>query len=847
MGNKNNIRNQEDIDFPEFPFHSSSQTTNIKPAVKYQIDDILNKNENALDKTIDIPFNGLMNRENTTSKESINIEEGTGLGRKNINKVELTKSPKQKYNKNNKISHSKKKKKHKIRKIILKCFSILFVILLIITMVGGIYAYSIVQDMLKDVPTLDLSKLDTYSKASEIYDNQGNLLTEYGSEKNITWVTYDEMPQYLKDAFVSIEDKRFYEHDGIDKKRLLGAIIGNLTNTASYGGSTITQQLIKNTYLTQERTYKRKIQEIYLAIQLEKELDSEMGKEKAKNTILEWYANTIFLGDSNYGIESASLYYFGKDVKYLTLREAACIAGLGQSPNYYNPRANSENGDMTPTNNRTDTVLYAMHENGKITDQEYEDALEDTLEVRHYTPEDIKTYDNAYFIDYAVRQVAEKLLLREGKEINDNNIAEKKDEIRNGGYKIYTTLDTNAQSILRDSIVNFNNYPGSTSGSEVQASAVIIDHHTGQIISIQGGREEPTVSEGFNRATDSTQAVGSSAKPLGVYAPALDLGYYPGTIIDDIPEDILGYDPANPYEQQWPNGETFNKPITMRKALEASHNIPAARLLLEKVGIEKSFDYYIKEGFNPNHLSKTASGLALGASDVTTLEMAGGYATLANGGVYIEPHTYTKVYDRNGNVVLDEENSIETHRAFSESTAWLITDMMYTNMYEGLGKRARLNNMTACGKTGTHEHKVISFGGYTHYYTSFVRISTDDYADMYNNSSTRQSTTLWKSYMDKLHEGLEDVPIQDKSADDLGIYKIAVCNKTGLLATQDCQWDNSSYMEYVTNTSAPTEYCEHPWNTQDNNTNDYQIWWDENGVAHENGWWDENGLFHLYE
>lgn len=732
--------------------------------------------------------------------------------KKKVRKVEQT--PEQK----------KKAKKKKIRTRVILTI-VLAMILLVVG--GGFY----IRYNLRGVPELDLSKFGNYSKASTIYDSEGNYFMDYGSNENVDWVTADAIPQTMKDAIVSIEDKRFYQHHGVDIKRTLGAIWGQITHTASYGGSTITQQLIKNTFLTQEVTYKRKIQEIYLALQLEK----RMSKEE----ILEWYLNTVYMGGSNYGIKNAAEDYFGKDLDELTLREYACLAGIVQSPNNYNPRT----GDMDLCNARTDTVLYAMLDNGKITQEQYDAAIADTLvisEEGRTTQTSDTYYANAYFVDYAMKEIATKLLEASGKEVTDDSIAEMKQDFRNGGYSFYLTIDPDIQSEVQTAAAEYQNYPTAADGSEAQFSAVVIEQSTGEVKAIVGGREQADTAEGYNRATDSTQAVGSSIKPLSVYAPAIETGDYPGTVVDDMPYSIPGYGTNN----GWPSGDYTDGPITMRRALELSHNIPAARFMLEHVGIDKAYDFMVSEGFDANNLTKTAAGLALGATDVTTLEMAGAYATLANGGVYIQPHCYTKVLNRAGEEILND-GAIETHRVFSESTAWLTTDMMQTNMTEGLGVNARLSSVTSCGKTGTHEHQVISFGGYTHYYTSFMRISTDNYTSFTNSSSYYQAAPLWKAYMDPIHQNknLPDAAIQNKTADELGIIQVRVCNQTGLLAGQSCEDYGYAITEYATPDSAPTETCE----GHEVDASQYGYVDPETGAWVDGGWWDESGNFHPFE
>ncbi|MEE3487797.1 MAG: transglycosylase domain-containing protein [Bulleidia sp.] len=697
---------------------------------------------------------------------------------------------------------------------------------------AGIAGYLYYRSLLAGIPELDLNKRYEYSTASTLYDNKGNFIASYAGNENVQWVTMDEIPQTMRDAIVSIEDKRFYEHNGVDAKRLTGAVIGQITGNASYGASTITQQLIKNNYLSSEVTYKRKAQEIHLALELEKHL--------SKDEILEWYLNTVFFGNSDYGIKRAAYDYFGvSDLHQLTTRECAMLAGLVQSPNNYNPKLNTLNRKMDITNERTDTVLYAMYENGKLSEDEYNKALKERPVIRTESDR-TKLYDYPIFVEYCIENVASELLEQEGREVTTENIEEEKRFLRNAGYEICMSMDKDMQDILQSAITNYTNYPKTWSGEQVEASAVIMDQHTGEVVAMVGGREEPTEPEGFNRATDSTQAVGSSIKPLSVYAPALETGDYPGTTVLDVQSPIEGW-----YNDDltlgYPGGDCINGPITMRRALELSHNIPAARFLLEHVGLDRSYNFMIQEGFNPDHLSRTAAGIGLGATDVTTLEMTAGYACLANEGVYIEPHAYTLVKDRFGNVILNGKDEIDTHRVFSQSTSWLITDMMHSNMDEGLGRLAKLETVTSCGKTGTHEHQALSFGGYTHYYTSFLRISADTYATMSNSSSFYQASPLWKSYMDPIHEDKADVPILDVTAEQLGIKQYHVCTNTGMLAQDWCPSD----MEYAAPSNAPTVVCDgvHSWGIEQysDENGQYPGYWDDQGNWIGQGWWDTDG------
>lgn len=717
--------------------------------------------------------------------------------------------------------NEKKKKKHPV-------IGFIFRLVVIFMILGTASAVALFAYLVRGVPELDLSKKDYYSMASTIYDENGHVLANFAGTENVNWATFDEIPEMLRNAFISIEDKRFYTHPGVDAKRTIYAIYGQLSGTSEQGGSTITQQLIKNTHLTSAKTYQRKAQEIYLALQMEQKL--------SKNEILEWYLNDIFLGENNYGVKNAAKDYFGKEMSELTIRECAMLAGLAQSPSYFDPRVNYYNDKRNVTDGRTNNVLYTMHDNGYITDKEYQDALAEEVTIKQY-PERFVLYSYPTYMEYAAEDAAYLLLAKEGKSPDDITSEEASEMIRNGGYKIYTAFDEKIQNDVQTAITDFTLYPKSKSDKQAEASAVVIDQHNGRVLAMVSGRSEPTVADSYNRATDSVQAVGSSMKPLSVYAPALDTGCFPGTTVEDMPKKIQGYNT----EQGYPGGETTNAMITMRRALELSHNIPAVRFMLEKVGIDRCREYLVSNGFRESELSMTPAGMALGADSVTTLEMTAAYATLANGGTYIRPHAVIRVEDRYGNVLI-EESSMDRHRVFKETSAWLVTDMLETNMIEGLGVNARLNGMHCAGKTGTHEHKVVSFGGYTPYYTSFVRISTDDYADFYNSSSYTQSAGLWKSYMQKIHEGLSDREIKEKTDEALGIKKYWVCTNSGLLANNWC----AGCWEYATEDSAPVEYCSgHNYGVKQEtyeNTAPQINYADPEWYLH--GWWGEDGVFH---
>lgn len=706
---------------------------------------------------------------------------------------------KEKPTKNISTERSSKKKEESVKltrkQKVFYIFKVMFFSMLGLFLSGSIILAIIISNWLSDLPELDISLLTDVSQTSLIYDKNGDLITSYSSYENRQWVSIDEIPQDIKDAIVSVEDKRFFTHNGVDKKRFIGAILGQLSGGADYGGSTLTQQLIKNVYLTSEVTYKRKAQEIALALKLEKKM--------SKDEILEAYLNIIYLGGSNYGVKSAAKDYFNKELNELTTRECAMLAGLTQNPNGYNPRKNLQKGDMSPTNKRTDIVLFTMHENGKLTDREYEEALKEEVVISE-TSQNAGMYPYAHYVEYVLEEVAIDLLKQEGKEITNTNLNYKKYSIRNGGYKIYTTLDPNIQTILQESAANYNNYPNTEDAKGTEVSAVIMDQKTGAIVAMIGSKNEPTAQETFNRAVDSTQPVGSTMKPIAIFAPAIELGAAPSSVAPDYKVAIEGYDNNDGF----PGGVCNNYPMTMREAVETSHNIPAAYFLINNVGIEKSADFLMQMGINSSHISRTGSGLALGTSDMTTLEMTGAYATIANGGVFIEPHSYTVVKDRKDNDILNSSLNKIKRRVFSEETSYLTTDMLVSEVTNGSGVNAKLDNITTAGKTGTHENKCITFAGFTGYYTSVIRISSDSYSSMYDASGGNQTAILWKDYMSKIHKDLKNKSILSKTYEELNLVSKDICKISGKLATDNCKHINCSTTEIFKEGTEPKEECD---------------------------------------
>lgn len=689
--------------------------------------------------------------------------------------------------------------------------------------------YGVAKAYVDMTPVLDVSQLTKSDRTSYLYDRNGEEITTLASMEYRDWATKDEIPDMLKNAFISIEDVRFYKHQGVDFKRLLSAALEILGNKNSSGGSTITQQLIKNKILGSQRTYKRKVQEAYLALELEKIID--------KDDILEAYLNDIYLGGSNYGVKAAAKDYFGKELSELTIRECALLAGLTQSPYYYNPRQNMyyrEEDSYERTRNRTNTVLERMYENGAITLEQYQSAMaeeETILEVSQNS----KMYEMAYFVEYSIYDVITHWMEQDGVEDTTANRTLYENKLRTGGYKIYTTVDPEVQNLVQSTLATWDGYPELADSSasviteeisdtvtiqtiEPQAAAVVMDQHTGELIAIVGGRTEPQIRKGLNRAYQSYTEVGSSIKPLAVYGPALDTGLSPASVVVNAEGAIEGWDT----EKGYPSGGLSSKYygfVTLRTGLKQSLNVVAARLLLEHVGIDTAAEYMTRLGIPATQLNLDGSGLALGTSGITPIQMCGAYAAIANNGYYLKPLSFTRVEDEHGNIVLDADiirgGSVKVYD--QSSTAYQLVDLMKDAVNNGTGKEARISGYEVAGKTGTNSHySSVYFAGMTCKYTSVVFIGHDQPANKlkYGSTGGDYAASLWNAYMSQLMEGVESTSIIQETTASLGLVERTVCPVSGKLATSACvhYQSHGSKFKLVTDwfdyDSVPTEYCD---------------------------------------
>lgn len=727
---------------------------------------------------------------------------------KNSNETQKTKKVKtvKSNNKDNKKVKVGKPKKHPKLMLAIKIIVISIILLGIIGagVIAGLFFGMFGNDI-----KITADALNIKTENSVLIDLNGNEVATLNGEENREVILLSEMGEYLPKAFVAIEDKRFYEHSGVDIARTLGAVSKFVTGDSSYGGSTITQQLIKNATGDKDRDWKRKVREIAKAFQIEREM--------SKQQILESYLNTIPLGGGGknvYGVKIAANYYFDKEPADLTLAQASYIAGINHSPNVYNPFKQTPNTEKI--NNRTKVVLKEMLEQEKINKEEYDAAVAEVEGGLAFKEGNITSYNTlTQNEEAAVNQVA-----REYAKEYDLEFEVAKQKIQSSGYKIYITENKDIQAIVDDAYENSkdwiktknvtvkDNEGNNTKKTvQIQSGMAIIDHKTGYVVAIRGVLGEKT-PWGTNRAAEAGHQPGSSIKPIAVIAPSLQEGLITaGTVVDDSPVRYGSYAPKN-------SGGGFTGLMNIRSILRVSRNIPEVKMM-QKLTPAKSMEYL--KSFGVSTISEGDEGLSLALGGVgkgiSPLEMAGAYSTIANDGVYIEPTFYIKVEDQNGKVIMEKKQ--ETHRVLSEQNAWLVKSLLTEPTGTGLtgaegatGTRARVTGMQTCGKTGTTDDSTYTwFCGFTPYYAASMYFGYDD-ANISKNSAPGSGTVAsrWGVIMNKIHKGLDSASFNKPN----GIGTARICRDSGMLATAECEADprgSRAYSEYFAKGTAPTTTC----------------------------------------
>lgn len=502
------------------------------------------------------------------------------------------------------------------------------------------------------------------SQSSIIYDKDGDLAAEMKTNRT-SGITAEELPDHVKNAIIAIEDHRFYEHNGFDLLGIARAFFNNLfAGEITGGGSTITQQLAKNALLSPEQTYKRKIEELFLAVEIE--------KTYTKDEILEMYLNQVYFGSGAWGIGTASKKYFNKDIKEVTVSEAALLAGLLQAPNAYDPFKNFDRAV-----NRRNVVLKRMLDEEMISEEEYNTALNEEVRLADGGGSYVdRKYP--YYVDAVIDEAITKYGLTQ-------------EEILTRGYKIYTAMDQNIQSALEKVYKNDNLFPKSPDETLVQSGAVLMDPETGGVLGLVGGRGD-YVFRGFNRATHLKAQPGSTLKPLAVYTPALEEGFTPESILKDELTTYGDYTPANA-------SGTYHGEVPMYKALEDSLNAPTVWLLNE-IGLEKGIDSLERFGIPLTEEDKYL-GIALGGmhKGISPLKLAEAYTTFPNGGVRQEGHLITKIVGPTGNVIAEHKG--KSVKVTSKAIAYDITSMLLNVVETGTGQGAKIGGVQIAGKTGS--------------------------------------------------------------------------------------------------------------------------------------------------
>ena len=544
-------------------------------------------------------------------------------------------------------------RRHPVRKTLTVLAS-----LFAITLVGAYFAF--------DVPNwqkLDVSRITAAPQTGLMYDNEGALLTKIRGAENRVVIPLEQIPLHTQQAFLAAEDLRFYRHKGVDVVRLAGALVANLRQGSyAQGGSTITMQLIRQSHLSTQKTIARKLEEIWLAFQLERQM--------SKDEILAMYLNYIYFGSGAYGIQAAAQTYFNVDAADLSLTQAASLAASIKAPSYYSPAHPDAN------RNRRNYILSTMLENGMIDSAEHALAANETIQLAEREPE---VLEHGWFVD-AVLDEAEKLL------------GMTSDQVLTGGFIIDTTLSREHQRVLEEQFTR-DVFPANASdGTQVQAAAACVDISTGEVLAIVGGREY-AVRRGFNRATQLRRQPGSALKPLAVYAPAIDqFGYTPASVLKDEPTNFNGYKPRN-------SGYTYYGNVSIRSALSSSLNV-AAVALMNEIGVQAGRDYLTKVGIPLDDRDANLS-LALGSMTygVSPVELAAAYAPFGNGGTFRSAHFIRRIADSTGRVLYQHRDS--GTKVLKTTSAYLMTSLMQSVTSSGTGAKLSAAGTPVAGKTGT--------------------------------------------------------------------------------------------------------------------------------------------------
>lgn len=680
------------------------------------------------------------------------------------------------------IDKKEKDKKEKRKKIPSKVKKVIILVLVILIIIAGIYFAvcahlwkTTAQDMLLD-------------KNSVVVDTDGDTIAQIGSEKKKKKVSYKEMPDNLKNAYVAIEDERFYKHHGVDAKRTLSAIASYAIHfgSSSFGGSTITQQLVKNMTGDDSGSITRKVKEWGKAYTLE--------QVASKEEILETYLNVIYVGDNSFGVEMAANYYFDKSVSDLDLVECAFLAGINHAPNAYNPFENKDNEEKIE--NRTKTVLAKMLELEYINEQEYKEAINEVDRGIEFKEGKTKAHSDgvySYHTDALIIDVVEDIA-------NKKNISKTfaTNYINMAGLTIHSTQDTDIQDEIEEEFEKSKYQLSSKEGRDSsQAAMVIMDHTTGAVVGCVGGLGEKTDARGLNRATQSVRQTGSASKPIAVLVPALDKRIITAaTHYDDVATTFEGGYAPGDYDGYKGN-------ISVRRAVESSQNIPFVKIM-EELKPKNAIKYMKKMGITTLTEEDETLPLALGGlqKGISPLEMAGAYSTIANDGVYIEPTFYSKITYPDKSVLLESKQ--KSKKVFSKAVAYILKELLIEPVKgeHGTATYCSISNMDVAAKTGTTDENYDRWlCGFTPYYTAVTWYGYD-YNESINYSGRNPAGILWSQIMKRIHRNLDGKEFEMPS----GVVTDLICSSSGMIANSGCP---DTYTEYFLRWTTPKECTEH--------------------------------------
>ena len=636
-----------------------------------------------------------------------------------------------------------------------------------------------------------LSKEMFNNMPSSVFDSNKNVIAQIGVERNRDNINFLDIPDNLKNAYISIEDQRFYSHHGVDIKRTGAAILSYIVKrgSSSFGGSTITQQLVKNITGNDSNSISRKVREWYYALILELNF--------SKEEILNAYFNIIYTGPNIYGIKEAALYYFNLEPKDLTLAQSAFLAGINHSPNSYNPF--SETDKTEKINKRTKTVLKKMFELGYISESEYNDAVQELENGLKFSKGKIETNSkiNSYHTDALINEIISDF---SKKNYISNDFAT--NYFYMSGSSIYSTQNTSIQNIVEKECKNKKYIIKSSNSDDTsQAAVVIIDHSNGYVVACTGGLGDKTKSRVFNRATQMKRQTGSSMKPIAVLAPAIDRKLVTNvTVFADEPTTFIDY-----------NGESYSPvdydpykgSITLRQATESSQNIPFVKIM-QQLTPSVSIDYLKKMGITTLNEKDCNLALALGGLDegISPLEFAGAYSTIANDGIYIEPTFFTKIETSSGKIILKSKQS--KRRAFSEDTASLLKQLLTEPVVgsSGTATYCAISGMDVAAKTGTTNDNYDRWlCGFTPYYTGVCWFGFD-LNESINFNGKNPAGLIWSNVMKSIHSNLPNKKFEISS----GIITTKICRTSGKVANSSCP---DSYTEYFLKGSLPDLCTQH--------------------------------------